>query len=183
MGSIGVPPMSFPPHLPAEIHLPQSHDSHYTARMNHRSSTGLALIAIFKLFKAVMLILIGLGALHLVHRDVGETARHIVSHFRGDPDNCHLHSLLAKLTNVSPRKLEVLGVGAFIYAALFITEGTGLLLGKRWAEWLTVVSTSMFIPLEIYEVVHHANWRRGMVFAINIAIVIYLIVQLRRKPV
>ena len=127
------------------------------------------------------MILIGIGALRLVHRDVEETVRSIVNHFRGDPDSKHLHALLARLTNVSPRKLEALGIGALIYAALFLVEGIGLLLQKRWAEWLTVISGSGFIPLELYEVFVHANWRRITVLVINVAIVAYLVRELRRK--
>jgi uncharacterized membrane protein (DUF2068 family) len=147
----------------------------------HQRSTGLMLIAAFKYFKAIILILIGLGALRLIHRDVEETARSIINHFRGDPDNRHLHALLAKLTALSPRRLEMLGIGSFIYAALFLTEGTGLFLQKRWAEWLTVVSSAGFLPWEVYEVVTHANWRRLLVLAINIAIVVYLVRELRRR--
>ena len=147
----------------------------------HRSSTGLIVIAIFKLFKATLLLLVGIGALRLIHRDVEQVALTIVNYFRGDPDNHHLQAILAKVTQLSPKRLEALGVGALIYAALFFTEGIGLLLHKRWAEWLTVISGAGFIPLEIYEVFGHANWRRILVVVINTAIVIYLIRELRRK--
>ena len=147
----------------------------------HERSAGLMLIATFKLFKATILILIGLGALRLVHRDAEETARTIVNHFRGDPDNHRLHALLARLTALSPRRLEALGIGSFIYAGLFLTEGIGLILQKRWAEWLTVLSSAGFLPLELYEVIAHANWRRLLVLAINIAIVVYLVRELQRK--
>ena len=146
----------------------------------HRSA-GLMAIAIFKLVKATFLILIGLGAFRLSHRDVEDAARHFINHFRGDPDSRLLHALLAKLTTLSPRKLEAISAGAFIYASLFLTEGIGLLLQKRWAEWLTVISGSGFIPLELYEVIAHANWKRLLVLAINIAIVVYLVRELARK--
>jgi uncharacterized membrane protein (DUF2068 family) len=152
-----------------------------TTHPPHHRSTGLMVIAAFKLFKASILILIGLGALRLIHRDVEATARSIINHFRGDPDNRHLHALLAKLTAISPRRLELLGIGSFVYAGLFLTEGIGLLFQKRWAEWLTVISGAGFIPLELYEVIAHANWRRLLVLAINIAIVAYLVRELRRR--
>ena len=139
------------------------------------------IIAAFKLFKATLLIVIGLGTLRLIHHDVGEVAQSIVRHFRGDPENRHVHALIAKLTGLSPRKLEALSIGAFVYAALFLTEGTGLLLQKRWAEWLTVISGAGFIPLEFYEVFVHASGRRVVVLVINIAIVIYLVRELRKK--
>ena len=150
------------------------------ANPSHRSG-GLMLIAAFKLLYATLLMVIGFGALHLVHRDVTETALRVVNHFRADPDSRYIHALLSKITNVTPRRLEVLGVGAFAYGVLFLIEGGGLLLGKRWAEWLTVLSGSSLIPLEIYETVQHVRWGRVVVLVLNIAIVIYLVRELRRK--
>jgi uncharacterized membrane protein (DUF2068 family) len=147
----------------------------------HHRNKGIAVIAVFKLCKAVILIVIGLGALRLVHRDIQQAASSFLNHFRADPDNRLLHGIIAKLTTLSPAKLEWLGVGSFAYAALFLTEGVGLLLQKRWAEWLTVVSGASLIPFEIYELFHHAHWRRFMVLAINIAIVIYLVYQLKSQ--
>jgi uncharacterized membrane protein (DUF2068 family) len=47
-----------------------------------------------------------------------------------------------------------LSVGTFFYGGLFATEGIDLLLRKRWAEYFTIITTSLFIPLEIYEIVH-----------------------------
>jgi uncharacterized membrane protein (DUF2068 family) len=138
-------------------------------------------IAAFKLFKATMLILIGLGTLRLIHHDIRDVAQSVVRHFRGDPDNRFLHALIAKLTGLSPRKLEALSIGAFLYAALFLTEGIGLLLQKRWAEWMSVISGAGLIPFEMYEVFVHANWRRSLVLAINIAIVVFLVRVLRKK--
>lgn len=139
------------------------------------------IIAAFKLFKATMLILIGLGTLRLIHHDIRDVAESVVRHFRGDPDNRFMHALIARLTGLSPRRLEALSIGAFLYAALFLTEGIGLLLQKRWAEWLTVISGAGLIPFEIYEVFVHANWKRLLVLAINTAIVVYLVRELKRK--
>jgi len=146
----------------------------------HRSN-GLIVIAIFKLIKATLLILIAVGAFRLIHRDVEVAAREMINHLRGDPDSRYLHALLSKLTSLSPRKLEAISAGAFIYAGLFVTEGVGLLFQKRWAEWLSVISGSGFIPLELHEVFAHANWKRILVLTINIAIVVYLFRELRRR--
>ena len=146
----------------------------------HRS-IGLVVIAVFKLIKASLLILIGFGAFRLIHRDVEDAARQFINHFRGDPDNRYLHALLARVTRFSPGQLEAISAGAFIYAGLFMTEGVGLLLQKRWAEWLTIISGAGFIPLELHEVFVHSNWKRILVLTINMAIVVYLIRELRRK--
>jgi uncharacterized membrane protein (DUF2068 family) len=144
-------------------------------------TAGLLAIAAFKLFHAILLLLAGLAAIRLMHRDVEQVARTILHHIRADPDGKHVRTLLAKVTGVSPRKLELLGVGAFIYSALYFIEGIGLLLAKRWAEWMAVITTGGFVPLEIYEVIHHPHAVRIIVLIINVAIVVYLIKELRRK--
>ena len=141
----------------------------------------LRLIAAFKLFKAVLLLIIGLAAIHLMHRDVQEFALKVARHIRSDPDSKFLHALIAKVAGVSTKRLEVLGIGAFVYSTLYFIEGTGLLLARRWAEWMAVITTGGFIPLEIYEVFHHPHWVRIAVMIANIAIVVYLVKELYRK--
>ena len=66
------------------------------------------------------------------------------------------------------------------YAAVFLVEGLGLLFRKRWAEWLTVVVTASFVPVEIYEMVARESLLKGLVIAVNVAAVAYLLWRLRR---
>ena len=87
----------------------------------------------------------------------------------------------AKLGLVDDRHLKELGGLAAIYGALFLTEGVGLLFRKRWAEYLTVIATSSLIPLKIYEIARHCTSSRIILLIGNLAIVIYLIVEIRRK--
>jgi uncharacterized membrane protein (DUF2068 family) len=141
---------------------------------------GLLVIAVFKLFKGVLLLIVGIGALSLIHKDVAETAAHWADLFRVDPNNTHLHGLLLKLNVVDARRLEEISAGTFFYSALLLTEGTGLLLRKRWAEYFTVIVTASFIPMEIYELARRLTFTRIMLFGINIAIVWYLVNRLRR---
>jgi uncharacterized membrane protein (DUF2068 family) len=88
--------------------------------------------------------------------------------------------LLAKLSIVDDRRLKQLSVGTFIYAALFLTEGVGLALGKRWAEYLTIIGTASLLPLELYELSRHASLGKGFALVINLAVVAYLVRELRR---
>src|ERR1700681_1788472 len=115
----------------------------------------LILIALFKLVKALLLIAVGIGALRLLHKDVGSVIDHWVEVLRVDPDNHYVHSLLVKLFRVTPKQLEAVSVGTFFYAALLLTEGVGLLMRKHWAEYFTVITTAVFIPLEVFEMVKH----------------------------
>jgi len=142
---------------------------------------GLYIIGIFKLVKGTMLLVAALGVLHFLHRDVRHTVEHLINVMRVDPDNKYVAALLAKVGLVDDRHLKELSGLAAIYAGLFLTEGTGLLLRKRWAEYLTVIATASFIPLEIYEIHRHCSLTRVSFFLGNIAILIYLIFILRKK--
>jgi uncharacterized membrane protein (DUF2068 family) len=145
-------------------------------------SRGLMLIAAFKLLKGIALIAVGIGALHLLHKDVAAVADRWINAFRVDPHNRFILWLLAKLPLVNDKKLKELSVGTFVYAAVFLTEGTGLALGKRWAEYFTIITTASFLPWEVYEIIHHATVAKGVALVINIAVVVYLVRELRRYP-
>jgi len=87
---------------------------------------------------------------------------------------------LERIPDVDPHKLRALSVGTFIYSALFFTEGIGLFLRKRWAEILTIVATAGLIPLEVYEIFHRPGPLKVLVLLINLAVVAYLIFEVRR---
>ncbi len=141
----------------------------------------LRLIAVFKLAKAALLITVAVGALKLLHKDVAGAVGHCVEVLKLDPNNHYINLALMKAANINPGKIEELGLGSLIYAGLFLTEGIGLWLEKRWAEWFTVIITSSLVPIEIYEIVHHLTPVKIAVFLINIAIVGYLVYRIRNR--
>ena len=93
---------------------------------------------------------------------------------RVDPDNRFVHGLLLKIFRVTPKQLKELSIGTFLYAGLFTTEGVGLLLRKRWAEFFTIITTACLIPLEIYELSRHITAAKAIVALVNVLIVWYL---------
>ena len=143
---------------------------------------GLRLIAAFKLLKGFALLALGIGALKLLHRDVEAIAVHWINVFQVDPHSYYMNLLLAKLSILDDRRLKELSAGTFIYSAIFLTEGVGLALGKRWAEYLTIISTGSLLPLEIYELAKHASIGKVVALVINLAVVVYLLLELRRFP-
>jgi uncharacterized membrane protein (DUF2068 family) len=66
-------------------------------------------------------------------------------------------------------------LGVLAYGALQLTEATGLWLMKRWGEYVAVIGTSIFIPLEVYELIDGATWLKVVAFFVNIAAVFYLV--------
>lgn len=143
---------------------------------------GLRLIAAFKLLKTCALIAVGVGALRLLHKDVAAIAEHWINVFQVDPHNHFIDLLLAKLSNVDDRRLKELSVGTFIYAGIFFVEGMGLAMHKRWAEYLTIVTTSSLLPIEIYELARRVSVGKCLALAINLAVVAYLVFELKRYP-
>ena len=153
--------------------------------MAHKPSVGLRIIAIGKLFKATALVTIGILALTMARGgDPPEAFRHWVHALQIDQDNRIVHGLLAKISGVEPRKLAEIGLGSFLYAVLFATEGVGLWLEKRWAEYFTIGITLSFIPLELYEIGKHPNAPKIIVLVLNVIALIYLVVRVRweRRP-
>lgn len=93
-------------------------------------------------------------------------------------DSSTIHSI-EKVLNAKPSTLNLIGIGLILYAALQVVEGIGLWSLQRWGEYVAVIGTTAFIPLEVYEVVDNATWLKIVVLAINVAAVVYLLVSKR----
>ncbi len=134
----------------------------------------LRLIAIFKIFKSISLLLISTGLFRLHHQD---TFDRFVAWLQGLPlaDNLLGHLLVDGVTRLGPEKFQILGLVAIGYAIIFGIEGTGLWLRKHWAEWFTVIATGSLIPFEVYELFHRFGVLKLAALVINLCIVIYLI--------
>ena len=142
----------------------------------------LRLIALFKLFKALVLLASLATVFNLVRQD--DPARTIISWalaFHVDRDNQYLSSGVAALLHLNPKQFALLTLGTLLYAVLFSVEGIGLWFAKTWAEYLTIIATAGFIPLELHEVIRRISAPKAVTLALNIAIVAYLVVQVRRR--
>jgi|ERR1700680_5145512 uncharacterized membrane protein (DUF2068 family) len=149
--------------------------------MKSADSRLLRMIALFKLLKAALLIAVGVGALNLLHKDVASVIAHWVARLGLDPGQQYVDKALQKAANLTPDKIKGLGIGSFIYAGLFLTEGIGLWLLKRWAEWFTVIITGSLVPIELYQIYLHPSLMKVLVLIINIAVVGYLVYRIRTE--
>ena len=143
--------------------------------MKLHSRLVLRLIAIFRHIKAVLLIITGMAALRLVKPGAVQQVTDWVMSMPLATQHEFVGRALAKITRLPPQRIEQLAIVLFLYAALFIVEGVGLWMGKVWAEWLSIVATTSFIPFEVYEVAHKTTFLRVAILVANIAIVIYLL--------
>jgi uncharacterized membrane protein (DUF2068 family) len=142
----------------------------------------IRLVAVFKILKAVVLIVTGIGILKLMHMDMARELDHWVAMLGFDPGSRYVSQAIQKATNLSPHRIRELGLVSFVYAGLFLTEGIGLWLLKRWAEWFTVIITSSLLPFEIYEIHRHPTAIKIVVLVINVAIVGYLLYRIAKEP-
>ena len=150
-------------------------------RSHSRGDGALLAIAVFKFIKGAVLLALALGALSFLHKDVALEVEHWIDQLRIDPDNQFIGALLSKLQLVHSKELKELSALGAGYAALFLTEGTGLLFRKRWAEWLTIVATSSLMPIEVYELFKKFTAVRLVALLINAVVVLYLIYVVRQK--
>jgi uncharacterized membrane protein (DUF2068 family) len=141
---------------------------------------GLRVIGVLKLISGATALLVGLGVFRFLGHDPGPRAERIITHLGLDPNNHILHAAISRITGIDRAHLRALEIGTFFYAALHTVEGIGLILGCHWAEYLVIVATGSLIPFELYEIARKPSLIRVSLLVVNVAIVIYLIVTLRK---
>ena len=150
-----------------------------TAKRTH--DRGLLLIGLFKLGKSLLFFAIGVGVVKLFHRDIGDVVMRVAMALKFDPESGLVAMVLNKADLIDAHKLKLISVAAFGYSVVALTEGVGLVLEKVWAEYLTLCLTIAFLPWEMYEIARKPNIFRIGVFVINLAVLWYLVLLLRRK--
>ncbi len=82
---------------------------------------------------------------------------------------------LNKLFSAKSGTLDLFAAGLIGYALLEGVEAVGLWFQKRWAEYLTLIATALFLPLEVYELAHKLSPFKVIALILNTAVVIYLL--------
>lgn len=141
-------------------------------------SVFIVLIMVDKVFRALLGIALGIGLFSLLRSQAPIAfLEHLVSQISIGTIGRTLETSIEKLANLKHGTLIALALGAYAYAGLEFVEGIGLLLHRRWAEYLTLIATFIPIPfIEIPELFAKFTYVRLGALLINIAIVIYLIV-------
>jgi uncharacterized membrane protein (DUF2068 family) len=146
----------------------------------HRA--GLRTIAGYEAAKGLLVLLVGLGVLSLVHRDVQEAAEEVVRHFHLSPSAHFPKIFLGLAAQVTDGWLWAMAGGSLLYAGLRFAEAFGLWRGKRWAQWLGAAGGALYVPFEVVELLEGVTPLRFVALAVNVLIVVYLIQTLRRRP-
>jgi uncharacterized membrane protein (DUF2068 family) len=157
---------------------------HYFARLwRELGSIGgehdafIKVIIVERILKAAVLILLAIGFLVAGRKGWLDNW----ADYAGDQLNLNvgqniitqvLLKLLVYLGNFN--HITLVAIAAIAYATLEGTEGVGLAMRRRWAEYLTVIATGVLIPYEAYEVVHRVTLFKVGALLLNVAVVGYL---------
>jgi uncharacterized membrane protein (DUF2068 family) len=135
---------------------------------------GLRVVAVFEGAKGGLVLVTGLGLLAFIHRDLHNAAEEIVRHFHLNPAHHYPQIFLDAAARVTDTQLWLLALSALLYAVVRFIEAFGLWHRKLWAEWFGILSGGIYIPVELFEVVHRISWAKLTVLSVNVAIVAYL---------
>jgi uncharacterized membrane protein (DUF2068 family) len=135
----------------------------------------LRAVAGFELFKGIFVLLMGICAIGLVHRDLWLYAETLLALFHISTDRHSAQLFLDFADSVTDAKLWAAARIAFAYTVLRFTEAYGLWWGRTWAEWVAFVSGTLLLPLEIRELLRGVTLIRCLLLVGNLAIVFYML--------
>ena len=135
------------------------------------SKTVVRSVAIFEAAKGAVVLLAGFGVLSLLNRDIRVAAAALVGRLHLNPAHRFESSFIKAAAQVTDRGLWLIASLGFLYALFRFLEAYGLWSGRRWAEWLAVVSGGLYLPLEIYELIQRFSWVRVSAVIVNLIVV------------
>jgi len=148
----------------------------------------MRLLATERGVKSVLLLLLGLGILRFRgQRNALADAysidlpllRPFADQIGWNIDGSFLTRWIEEALGLSTTALAWIAVAVFAYSALQAAEAIGLWTVKRWGEYLAVVATSVFLPLEIHELLNRVTVLRLLAFLVNVAAVVWLLYSKR----
>ena len=151
---------------------------------HRRQRQVLRAVAAFEFFKGIFVVVMGVCAILLVHKDLWLLAESLLALLHVSTDRRSAQLFLDFADSVTDARLWAAARIAFAYAILRFTEAYGLWKGRTWAEWVALVSGSLLLPLEIRELLRGITIFRCALFVGNLAVVLfmlYVIISNRRE--
>jgi len=136
---------------------------------------GLRAIAIFEALKGAIVLVIGFGLLSFLGRDAEDFAEHLVNRLHLNPAHHYPQIFIQAMGNVTDTGLWLLAGLAALYSAVRFFEAYGLWYQRRWAEWLAALGGAVYVPVEVYEIMHRASLLKFGALLVNLIIVAYMV--------
>jgi uncharacterized membrane protein (DUF2068 family) len=145
---------------------------------------GVRTVATIEFTKGIVVVLAGLGAFSMRHRDIWGIAESFLEFFHVNPNHRYVGVFVDLLYRVSDVHLWKIAVLASLYTVLRFVEAYGLWYVRPWAEWLAFASGTIYIPFEAVDLFNRPSWFRLLVLTVNLVIVLYMLslrLEARRK--
>jgi uncharacterized membrane protein (DUF2068 family) len=144
----------------------------------------LATIAIYKFVKATLSLLSAILAWRLMNPHVEQALRTWADSLPVGFSEHLVREALAQMSGIPAFRWRQLGLVSLVYASVFTVEGIGLWRERRWAEYLTILTSSLLLPFEFIAVVHHMTVvRTGVLFANAVIVADLIVVTTRHRRV
>src|SRR5580698_5473003 len=130
----------------------------------------LRLVASIEFAKGIFVLLIGLSAILLVHKDTWVIAESLLARLHISTDRHWAQLFLDFADNLTDARLWAAAKLAFSYSLLRFVEGYGLWKARTWAEWIAFLSGTILLPLEVRELLRGVTLLRSAVFIVNLVI-------------
>ena len=131
-------------------------------------------IATFEMAKGLVVLFAAFGVLFLVGRDPWDMADGLLRILHISPDHHFAQAFLDWADTLTDAKLWAVAAAAAAYSILRFVEAYGLWYARAWAEWIALVSGSLYLPFEIYKLIHRQSALHISILIINVAIVVYM---------
>ena len=138
------------------------------------SAAALRAIAVFEAVKGMAVLLIGLGLLTLLHKDVQREAENFIVHLHLNPDRRISQALLRAASSVNDARLWTYAGACVSYTVVRFTEAYGLWNCRVWAEYFALLSGTLYLPWEILQVIEHPTLLHWALLGLNLTIVCYM---------
>jgi uncharacterized membrane protein (DUF2068 family) len=132
-------------------------------------------IGVWKLLETTLFLILGFGALKLLHKDLVDVVTRFIIDLGRDPEGHFANLILDKVALIDPHRLKQISIAIFAGAALHFIEGIGLVLRKVWAEYVTLIITASFLPWELFEIIRHVTWLKIVLMLLNVAVLVFLV--------
>lgn len=153
-----------------------SDPDHHDRLARLRRAAGLRAVASLELAKGLGVLLLGFGAVSLVHKDAWDVAEALLRFLHVNPDRHHYAQVFLNLAdNLTDAKLWAMAGGAAAYSIVRFVEAYGLWRERAWAEWFALISGTLYLPFEVYELIRRQTWIHVAVLLINLVVVFYML--------
>jgi uncharacterized membrane protein (DUF2068 family) len=141
-----------------------------------KKTVALRTVAMFEAAKGLIVLLLGLGLLRLIHKNLDEFAEQLIRFLHASPGGRLSNLFVTAAGHTTDKSLWALAAAAMIYSIVRFAEAYGLWHAREWAEWFALLSGAMYLPWEMYSLMRHPHPIKWFILLANVAIVLYMIV-------